>query len=257
MIKIFRKIRYRLMEQNKTSKYIKYAIGEIILVVIGILIALQINNWNENKKSIRIAESYIKDIRKDLISDTLMYNAAIERARNTIAKNKAILTIEQPNTISSDSLDAILRVFHSMRIYQINNASYSKVLNTGFLESNVFSNLFTQINNYYTKEFNTYSEFIEWDKEQVIDYLHDDFLGDYKNEIDMSILVKNHSKAMNTEKVDTSLNKIKEFITSSHFRNRLLTNYTRKELIIDRILIQKQLAKDLLTRINQELPNND
>lgn len=49
MIKFFRKIRYNLMETGKTSNYFKYAIGEIILVVIGILIALQINNWNENR----------------------------------------------------------------------------------------------------------------------------------------------------------------------------------------------------------------
>ena len=50
MIKFFRKIRQNLLMENKTGKYFKYAIGEIILVVIGILIALQINNWNENSK---------------------------------------------------------------------------------------------------------------------------------------------------------------------------------------------------------------
>ena len=49
MIKFFRHFRYDLMGRNKTSKYFKYAIGEIILVVIGILIALQINNWNEQR----------------------------------------------------------------------------------------------------------------------------------------------------------------------------------------------------------------
>ncbi len=47
MIKLFRKIRYELMKKNKTSKYLKYVLGEIVLVVLGILIALQINNWNE------------------------------------------------------------------------------------------------------------------------------------------------------------------------------------------------------------------
>lgn len=50
MIKFFRKIRQKLVSENKFSKYLLYAIGEIILVVIGILIALQINNWNEQRK---------------------------------------------------------------------------------------------------------------------------------------------------------------------------------------------------------------
>ena len=56
MIKFFRKIRQNLLMENKTGKNIKYAIGEIVLVVIGILIALSINNWNENRKN-RIAEA--------------------------------------------------------------------------------------------------------------------------------------------------------------------------------------------------------
>lgn len=51
MIKFFRKIRQKLLNKNKIGKYLLYAIGEIILVVIGILIALQINNWNEERKS--------------------------------------------------------------------------------------------------------------------------------------------------------------------------------------------------------------
>ena len=50
MIKFFRQIRQSLIMENKTSKYLKYAIGEIVLVVIGILIALQVNNWNEEQK---------------------------------------------------------------------------------------------------------------------------------------------------------------------------------------------------------------
>ena len=50
MIKFFRHIRKSLLMENKTSKYIKYAIGEIVLVVIGILIALQVNNWNNNQQ---------------------------------------------------------------------------------------------------------------------------------------------------------------------------------------------------------------
>jgi hypothetical protein len=51
MIQFFRKIRQNLLLENKTGKYLKYAIGEIVLVVIGILIALSINNWNEISKN--------------------------------------------------------------------------------------------------------------------------------------------------------------------------------------------------------------
>ena len=60
MIKFFRKIRQNLLMENKTGKYFKYAIGEIVLVVIGILIALQINNWNEQRKE--------KSLEKELIN---------------------------------------------------------------------------------------------------------------------------------------------------------------------------------------------
>jgi hypothetical protein len=49
MIKLFRNIRKNLLNEGKTTKYLKYAIGEIVLVVIGILIALSINNWNSNR----------------------------------------------------------------------------------------------------------------------------------------------------------------------------------------------------------------
>ena len=72
MIKFFRRIRQNLIMENKTSKYLKYAIGEIILVVIGILIALQINNWNENRilkgQETEILKSFRSSIRNDLNS---------------------------------------------------------------------------------------------------------------------------------------------------------------------------------------------
>ncbi len=79
MIKFFRKRRYDLMEKNKTGKYFKYAIGEIVLVVIGILIALSINNWNENNKLDTKKQSYYQQLLEDLKKDK-------EFSENTIAK---------------------------------------------------------------------------------------------------------------------------------------------------------------------------
>ena len=59
MIKFFRKIRQNLLSEGKTRKYLKYAIGEIIHVVIGILIALQINNWNNNMQQDKLERKYL------------------------------------------------------------------------------------------------------------------------------------------------------------------------------------------------------
>ena len=62
MIKFFRKIRQRLLTENKFSKYLIYAIGEIVLVVIGILIALQINNWNEERVKKIVLTEHLKNM---------------------------------------------------------------------------------------------------------------------------------------------------------------------------------------------------
>ena len=69
MIKFFRKIRYDLMEKNKTGKYFKYAIGEILLVVIGILIALQVNNWNQERIQKKELDDLIESVSSNIASD--------------------------------------------------------------------------------------------------------------------------------------------------------------------------------------------
>ncbi len=69
MIKFFRNIRRNLLSEGKTGKYLKYAIGEIVLVVIGILIALSINNWNENRLQNQVLTNINKIIVEDLRND--------------------------------------------------------------------------------------------------------------------------------------------------------------------------------------------
>ncbi len=84
MINFFRKIRYDLMEKNKTGKYLKYAVGEIVLVVIGILIALQINTWNEELKNQKSEYSFYKDILSDLEKDSIKLNGLTIYYKNRI-----------------------------------------------------------------------------------------------------------------------------------------------------------------------------
>ena len=91
MIKFFRKIRFDLMEQNKTGKYLKYALGEIILVVIGILIALGINSWNEQKKNDESERQYYCRILDDLDLDKSKIQELIASSEKRIMVSKEIL----------------------------------------------------------------------------------------------------------------------------------------------------------------------
>ena len=74
MIPFFRKIRKTLADDNKPLKYLRYAIGEIVLVVIGILIAVQLNNWNESRKQKLVEIDVLKGIRNDILKDTVDLN---------------------------------------------------------------------------------------------------------------------------------------------------------------------------------------
>ncbi len=127
MIKFFRKIRYKLMSENKTTRYFKYAIGEIVLVVIGILIALQINNWNENRKRQLEAKNYKQTIVNDLVQDTLSINTLIKETKvfkKNIKDYFHYINSLQPSSTNlkklSDSLSNV--VFLYKKYYPVNNS---------------------------------------------------------------------------------------------------------------------------------------
>ena len=90
---------------NKTGKYFKYAIGEIILVVIGILIALQINNWNEQRKVDGEILKTLNEIRSNLISDSLsIHETRILKSEDINIQYKVIHELESRN-IPYDSIE--------------------------------------------------------------------------------------------------------------------------------------------------------
>jgi len=78
MIKFFRTLRQKLLMENKTSKYFQYAFGEIVLVVVGILIALQINNWNESRKTQKRETKILAEINSNLEENMINLESDIQ-----------------------------------------------------------------------------------------------------------------------------------------------------------------------------------
>ena len=77
MLRYFRIIRKKFIEEDKVRTYLLYAVGEILLAVIGILIALQVNNWNEANKIDRMMSQALSEIREDPVRDTLRLKSMI------------------------------------------------------------------------------------------------------------------------------------------------------------------------------------
>jgi|TARA_R110001606_G_scaffold397685_2_gene574917 hypothetical protein len=114
MIKFFRKIRQRLLTENKFSKYLLYAIGEILLVVIGILIALSINNWNEERKSRADEIKILTNIKKSLLSDLdSQFAIHFKAVRMYINRTDSIMYHIQENLPFNDTLGRNLIVLSS------------------------------------------------------------------------------------------------------------------------------------------------
>ncbi|MBT8274483.1 MAG: hypothetical protein KJO77_11805, partial [Bacteroidia bacterium] len=104
MIKFFRHIRRNLMETGKTSKYLKYAIGEILLVVIGILIALQINNWNNNRNNDKIEQQYIARLISELNEEIVRFEYLRDGFQSQIESVNNLLQFwQEDNMIVKDT----------------------------------------------------------------------------------------------------------------------------------------------------------
>ncbi|MDT0620744.1 DUF6090 family protein [Croceitalea vernalis] len=106
MLKFFRKTRQVLLSKGETGKYLKYALGEIILVVIGILIALQINNWNENKKEHEKELAFLKEINLDFKSNKVQ--------------------LDSINRYNEVSLHAAVRLLAIVQTFDLKNPKFDK-----------------------------------------------------------------------------------------------------------------------------------
>jgi len=132
MIKFFRRIRQALISENKFSKYIIYAIGEILLVVIGILIALQINTWNEGRKDRLLETKLLENLAENLKQNERLMEYRIRYINYFRDEGQTIIDIIDQKKPYHDSLTLI---FHEALIntsgFKLSNIGYEAIKNAG------------------------------------------------------------------------------------------------------------------------------
>jgi len=145
MIKFFRHIRKSIIKENRTSKYLLYAIGEIILVVIGILIALQINTWNTENDNKKIVRKNSKTLIENLEKDSVYIINVLKVMKK---QEKELLDFEERLSKPTATIDTIIKIARydfNPRVQTVefpNENAYKTMLLSG--EINLFKRELTQ-----------------------------------------------------------------------------------------------------------------
>ena len=132
MLRFLRHIRKKLVEQNKVRSYLFYAVGETLLVVIGILIALQINNWNEQNK-IRLYElTMLQEVSEALETDTENINNNIAYLKNILHSfNRLAFIKNNPNNSTDSLLPHLTNISGYGIVFNINSSPYEAIKSGG------------------------------------------------------------------------------------------------------------------------------
>lgn len=132
MIGFFRRIRKKLADNNQYLKYSRYAIGEILLVVIGILIALQVNNWNEERKERKLEKSLLENLAENLEQNCERLQKRITYISANRKYEKIILSALE-NKSYHDSLETIFpKVLINASNFYLSQVGYEAIKNKGF-----------------------------------------------------------------------------------------------------------------------------
>ena len=137
MVSAIRKIRKRLLEQNRFKRYIFYAIGEIFLVVIGILIALQINTWSKENQNLKLEKSLLEDFKSDLIIQKELVNEQIDYEIGMMAQIDSVGQFMSPN-FKKATLPQKLHELTARRTFKANRATFNNMIASGSV--NLISN---------------------------------------------------------------------------------------------------------------------
>ncbi len=169
MLRFFRQIRQRLLADNKINKYFLYALGEILLVVIGILIALQINNWNEERKQNHLETVYLNRLHNELKKDISTFSNEIQRLESNNEKIVGFTNVLKDENYNDSLLveltNAYMTYGTSYPIFNPSTSTFEDLSSTGNLS--VISN--TEMRDRIIKHYEDY-QFVELNFKQNYDW---------------------------------------------------------------------------------------
>ena len=156
MIRLFRKTRVKLLTENKLAKYFIYAIGEVLIVIIGILIAIQINSWNNDRIQAKKEVAYIEEIRKSLISDLERLEFIIDfnhKKDSCINRSMELLGTKMSNTErTSEFMSLMIESTGTYEIFRSNSVAFNNMISAETIEIISNDSLRMAFANYYGKE---------------------------------------------------------------------------------------------------------
>ena len=154
MVNFFKKVRKNLLSKNKFSSYVIYAIGETILVVVGILIALQINNWNESRKD-RLHEIELVNLLITDLNDRKLENVNDRNSGLSFVDylKDALDYWDENNDIDTTNLKQLLWLLKTDSWYYHNETPTYKRLSNSAIWEKIPDSLATQVNNVYYSKF--------------------------------------------------------------------------------------------------------
>ena len=175
MIKLFRNIRQRLLSEGKTSKYFKYAIGEIFLVMIGILLALQVNNWNTKRLLKSKEQVYLKQIRICLNNDLESIKETKEfNALKASKIDSTFMVLEQtsnPEKYVPVIID-YMYVINEFSVFEPNAIAFENMIASENIDLITNMELRKNLSQYYQRNFvNTTQERIKEQTRLFVDYI--------------------------------------------------------------------------------------
>lgn len=253
MIKLFRHIRMALLNQNKFSKYLLYALGEILLVVIGILIALQINNANDQRQAREKELNYLKNITVDLKINLLEMDNFLQIRNQSIQFAQTIIGYFEGEPITDyNAFNAsAISIYNWEKFYQ-NDNTFQELINSGnlaLISNDTIKNLLLDIQLLYTK-MKSEEDHYRFDTEELI----------YKplySTMDLNPLVNNLQYQMSGGQVGQNVvldaSYFKDFFKNTQLKNGFLMTIFEFDKMNGQMTEMKSMTDSLIWVIDREM----